>query len=309
MNVIFMGTPEIAIPTLQALVDYPDCPVQAVYTQPDRPRGRRKTLTPSPVKIHAETLGIPVETPAKAKTAEVIERLNHLAPQLIIVCAYGQILPQALLDIPQKGCFNVHFSFLPRWRGASPVHAAIKAGDTEIGVSLQKMVLTLDAGPIVAFSPKERIRPEDTYQTLVTRLSRISGELITQTLPSLLNHTYHMQEQDEKEATFCRMIKKEEGLIQWQTETAIEIERKLRAFTPWPGIYTFDVHGKRLQIKKLEILKQSSDPPGVILPNLIVGTRHHSIRIRALQPAGKKEMSAEEFLRGHSHLIGTNLQS
>ena len=309
MNVIFMGTPEIAIPTLQALVDFPDCSVQAVYTQPDRPVGRHKTRTPSPVKKYAETLGIPVETPAKAKAPEMIERLNQFAPQVIIVCAYGQILPQALLDIPQNGCFNLHFSFLPRWRGASPVQAAIKAGDTETGVSLQKMMLKLDAGPVVAYSPKEKIHSSDTYHTLVTRLSRLSGELITQTLPSLIHQTYPMQEQDEKEATFCWVIKKEEGLIQWKTETAIEIERKLRAFTPWPGIYTFDVHDKRLQIKALEILNQSSAPPGVILPEFIIGTRHHSIRITALQPESKKEMSAEEFLRGHSDLIGTPLQS
>ncbi len=309
MNVIFMGTPDIAIPTLQALVDFPGCTVQAVYTQPDRRVGRQKKLTPSAVKIHAEALGIPVQTPEKANAPQVIQALNQMSPQLIIVCAYGQILPQALLDIPQKGCFNSHFSFLPRWRGASPVQAAIKAGDTETGVSLQKMVLKLDAGPVVAASLKEMILPSDTYQTLVTRLGRMSGELLTETLPRLCHQADGLQAQDEAEATFCRMIKKEEGLIRWHTETAVEIERKLRAFTPWPGVYTFDLNGKRLQITKLKILNQQAVPPGVLLPELIVGTQNDSIRIMTLKHEGKQEMLAEEFIRGHSHLIGTKLQT
>ncbi|MBF0280544.1 MAG: methionyl-tRNA formyltransferase [SAR324 cluster bacterium] len=304
-----MGTPEIAIPTFQALIDFPESQVLAVYSQPDRPTGRKKRLTPSPVKAHAESLGIPVKTPEKAKAAEVIEELNHLSPDLIIVCAYGQILPQNLLDIPKTGCFNAHFSFLPRWRGASPVQAAIKAGDSETGVSLQKIVLKLDAGPVVAASSKETIQPDDTYQSLVTRLGVLSGTLLTETLPLLLSQNYPTQVQKEEEATFCRIIKKEEGRINWDSESAIEIERKLRAFTPWPGIFTFDADGKRIQITKLKIVNQQSAPPGVILPEFQVGTRENSLRILALKPEGKQEMSAGEFLRGHPHLIGSHFQN
>lgn len=308
MNVIFMGTPEIALPTLQALNDFPQCSLQAIYSQPDRPVGRKKQLTASPVKRQAETLGIPVKTPEKVKIPEVLEELSAFAPDLIIVCAYGQILPQALLDIPTIGCFNVHFSSLPRWRGASPVQAAIQHGDPETGVSLQKVVFQLDAGPIVVASPKIPIQPQDTYLTLGTRLSQISATLLTQTLPLLVAQTYPLQAQDEAEVTFCRTIRKEAGRIQWGTETALEIERKLRAFTPWPGIYSFDRNGRRFQITQLKILDNVSQPPGVIQTDFIVGTKAQALQILALKPEGKKEMSAQEFLRGSSQLLGTKLQ-
>ncbi|MBF0286283.1 MAG: methionyl-tRNA formyltransferase [SAR324 cluster bacterium] len=303
-----MGTPEIAVPSLHALMSFPGCSLQAVYTQPDRPFGRKKRLTPSPVKVAAEACRIPVNNPMSVKAEEAIEELRQLQPDLIIVCAYGQILPQALLDIPLIGCFNLHFSFLPRWRGASPVHTAIRAGDDHTGVCLQKVVFKLDAGPIAAYSPKEPIHPADTYSMLAERLSHISAKLLTQTLPLLCNQTFKLKAQNESDVTYCHTIKKEAGCIQWEQESAVEIERKLRAFTPWPGIYTFDAKGKRLQITKVEIRYGLSLPAGFVQPELVIGTSCDAIRVIALKPEGKKEMAADEFLRGHSHLVGTKLQ-
>ena len=307
MNVVFMGTPAVAIPTLQALLDCPQCSVQAVYTQPDRRVGRKKQSTPCAVKIHAQSLGIPVHSPQTAKAPEVLKELQRLEPALIIVCAYGQILPQALLNIPTIGCFNAHFSLLPRWRGASPVQAALRAGDRATGVSLQKVVLQLDAGPLVAASPPIPIHPADTTLTLSHRLSRVSQALLTQTLPQLRARTFALKEQEESEVTVCRTIQKEEGSLQWEKETAVEMERKLRAFTPWPGVHSFDARGKRLQILRLKVLSEGSHSAGVIQPDFVVGTQEQAVQILALKPEGKKEMSAPEFLRGLPQLVGTKL--
>ena len=307
MNVVFMGTPQEAIPALQTLIDFPDCSLRSIYSQPDRRTGRPKKLTPSPVKVHTLQAGIPLKTPEAIKNPEVLDELKRMAPDLIIVCAYGQILPQALLDIPSKGCFNLHFSFLPRWRGASPVQAAIRAGDRETGVTLQKVVLKLDAGPVIAVSRKERILATDTYLSLANRLSLLSAKLLKDALSDLFDQTHTIREQDETTATFCRTIKKEEGRAHWGCETAIELERKLRAFTTWPGLFTFDAEGGRLQITQLEIVAGASLPAGLVKPGFVVGTAEDAVRVLTLKPEGKKEMKAEEFLRGSPHLLGTHL--
>lgn len=301
-----MGTPEFAIPSLKAVVDY-GCTIQAVCTQPDRPVGRKKVMTPSPIKCDAESLGLPIITPEKVNTPEILERLRQFNPELIIVCAYGKILPQKLLDIPTIGCFNLHFSFLPRWRGASPVQAAICAGDTHTGVTLQKLVLKLDAGPVVAKSSPVEILPTDTYQTLGERLSHISGNLIKENLPSLFNKTFKLEDQDENQVTFCRIIKKHQGHINWKEETADEIERKLRAYTPWPGIYSMDDHDKRLQFTEVKVLMEHDIQPGVVQNDFIIGAKKGAVQVVKLKPEGKSEMTSEDFLRGHSDLIGSSL--
>ncbi len=302
-----MGTPQEAIPSLQALIEFPDCSIQRVYTQPDRPTGRRRKLAPSPVKVHALRAGIPVKSPHTIKESQVLNELKQMEIDLIIVCAYGQLLPQALLDIPAKGCFNLHFSLLPRWRGASPVQAAIRAGDRETGVSLQKVALKLDAGPLVAVSHRERILATDTYSSLVTRLSQLSAKLLKDTLPGIFDQSHTLEDQDETAVTLCRTIKKEEGCMQWALETAIEMERKLRAFTPWPGIFTFDEQGRRLQVTQLEVVADCSLPPGLVQPGFLVGTAHEAVRVLSLKPEGKKKMTAIEFIRGHPQLVGANL--
>ncbi|MGK5093182.1 methionyl-tRNA formyltransferase [Deltaproteobacteria bacterium TL4] len=305
MNTIFMGTPEMAIPTLQSLVDF-GCNVQAVYTQPERPVGRKKQLIPSPVRAFAESHQFPVHTPAKVNTAEELDRLRQLAPDLIVVCAFGQILPQALLDLPKLGCFNLHFSFLPRWRGASPIQAAIREGDVSTGVSLQKMVMKLDAGPLVAHSAPVTIQANDTYETLGNRLSLVSGALLQEILPRLENQRFVLKEQDPANITFCKIIKKEEGRVLWHEQTALEIERRLRAYTPWPGTYSIDRQGKRLQFMKVQVLNERY-PPGILSPEGIIGANDGAIQVLELKPEGKAVMSTEDFLRGHLDLIGTEL--
>ncbi|MDE0793083.1 MAG: methionyl-tRNA formyltransferase, partial [SAR324 cluster bacterium] len=233
MSIIFMGTPEWAIPSLKAVIDS-GSEISAVFTQPDRPFGRKRQLKASPIKQFSLEQKLTVHTPEKAGSPETLELVRSLNPELILVCAYGQILAQPFLDIPKGGCFNLHFSFLPKLRGASPVQAAISSGFETTGVSLQKMVLRLDAGPLVASSAKETILLDDTTPLLGSRLAEIGGKLIEETLPKLLCANFTETEQNETEATFCRIIKKEEGHVRWQEESALEIERKLRGFAPWP---------------------------------------------------------------------------
>ncbi len=256
---------------------------------------------------------MPVHTPEKAGNPETLELVRSLAPELIIVCAYGQILPQAFLDIPRIGCFNLHFSFLPKLRGASPVQAAITYGLETTGVSLQKIVLKLDAGPLIAASYHESIRPDDTTPLLGSRLAEIGGQLIRNTLPKLLEDNFTTSEQNEGEATYCRIIKKDEGRVRWTEETAREIERKLRAFTPWPGIFTFysisrkNENKRRIQLTKVEVVNESFES-GKVYPELIVGTRTGGLRILRLKPEGKQEMDADSFLRGNPQIVGTVLE-
>ena len=307
-----MGTPEWAISSLQEILNS-GLEISAVFTQPDRPVGRKRELTTSSIKQFAQNQKLPVHTPEKAGNLETLELVRSLAPELIIVCAYGQILPHSFLEIPRIDCFNLHFSFLPKLRGASPVQAAITSGLETTGVSLQKIVLKLDAGPLVATSYPESISPDDTTPLLGSRLAEIGGQLIRKTLPKLLEDNFTTSEQNEEEATYCRIIKKDEGRVRWTEETAREIERKLRAFTPWPGIFTFfSMSGKnenkrRIQLTKVEVVNESFEP-GKIFPALTVGTRTGGLRILRLKPEGKQEMDADSFLRGNPQIVGTVLE-
>ena len=307
-----MGTPEWAIPSLQAVLDS-GSEISAVFTQPDRRVGRKRVLTTSSIKQFAQNQKLPVHTPEKAGNPETLELVRSLAPELIIVCAYGQILPHSFLEIPRIDCFNLHFSFLPKLRGASPVQAAITSGLETTGVSLQKIVLKLDAGPLVAASYPESIRPDDTTPLLGSRLAEIGGQLIRNTLPKLLEDNFTTSEQNEWEATYCRIIKKDEGRVRWTEETAREIESKLRAFTPWPGIFTFySISGKnenkrRIQLTKVEVVNESFES-GKVYPELTVGTRTGGLRILRLKPEGKQEMDADSFLRGNPQIVGTVLE-
>ena len=307
-----MGTPEWAIPSLQAVLDS-GSEISAVFTQPDRRVGRKRVLTTSSIKQFAQNQKLPVHTPEKAGNPETLELVRSLTPELIIVCAYGQILPQSFLDIPRIGCFNLHFSLLPKLRGASPVQAAITYGLETTGVSLQKIVLKLDAGPLIAASYHETTRPDDTTPSLGSRLAEIGGQLIRKTLPKLLAENFSATEQNEDEATYCRIIKKDEGRVRWTEETAREIERKLRSFTPWPGIFTFySISGKnenkrRIQLTKVEVVNESFES-GKVYPELIVGTRTGGLRILRLKPEGKQEMDADSFLRGNPQILGKVLE-
>jgi len=302
----------LAIPSLQAVLDS-GSEISVVFTQPDRRVGRKRVLTTSSIKQFAQNQKLPVHTPLKAGNPETLELVRSLTPELIIVCAYGQILPQSFLDIPRIGCFNLHFSLLPKLRGASPVQAAIASGLETTGVSLQKIVLKLDAGPLVAVSYPESIRPDDTTPLLGSRLAEIGGQLIRITLPKLLEDNFTTSKQNEGEATYCRIIKKDEGRVRWTEETAREIERKLRAFTPWPGIFTFysisikNKNKRRIQLTKVEVVNESFES-GKVYPELIVGTRTGGLRILRLKPESKQEMDADSFLRGNPKIVGTVLE-
>ncbi|MDH5752938.1 MAG: methionyl-tRNA formyltransferase, partial [Deltaproteobacteria bacterium] len=204
-HAVFMGSPEFALPSLKALAAYPGVSLAGVVTQPDRPVGRNRVPQPSPVKQLALEMGLPVLTPASAREPELIESLRGWGVELAVVCAYGQILPESLLSLPRLGCFNLHFSLLPRWRGASPVQAAILAGDTRTGVSLQYMVKQLDAGDIVKDTGPLEISPSETAGSLLERLAGESGTLLEKAMPDLLSGHPPRTPQDPGQVTFCRI--------------------------------------------------------------------------------------------------------
>ena len=304
MRIIYLGTPKWAIFPLEGLIQSGvDLPL--IITQPDRPVGRKREFQASPVKEYALKQGLSVFAPEKIRQPDVLQKISEFSPDALIVCAYGQLLPQALLDLPRWGCFNLHFSKLPRWRGASPVQAAIRYGDVTTGVSLQRMKMKLDSGPLLAESEDLTICSEDTYESLGERLAIVSKDLLCKNLDNL-SRLDLLREQDESQVTHCRIIKKEEGQVFWHIESALEIERKLRAFTPWPGIFTSLDNGQRLQLLKLKVLEERL-PIGQISTNFMVGCREGSLKILELKPEGKGVMSAEAFLRGKSQFLGTNL--
>ena len=238
-RIIFMGTPEFAVPVLDALTQTTH-KIVGVYTRPDQPAGRGNQLRSSPIKRLAETRRLPVFQPPTLRKPEVVAPLRDLAPDLIVVAAYGLILPPAVLAIPPRGCINTHASLLPRHRGAAPIAAAILAGDRETGITLMQMDVGLDSGPILA-QRATPIAADDTTGTLTPKLADLAAALLIETLPRILAGDITPQPQDESRATYQKMIRKEEGLIDW-TRSAAEIERRVRAFKPWPSAYTFWNH-------------------------------------------------------------------
>jgi len=312
MSLVFMGTPEWAIPSLKALIDS-DIKICAVFTQPDRRTSRGKKLIPSPIKQYAEKKRIKVFTTEITGSKKTLEILNSLNPEIVLVCAYGQILNKEILEIPKIGCFNLHFSFLPKLRGASPVQTAILLGFEKTGVCLQKMIFRLDAGPLVASSKPIKIKPNETTPMLGNRLAEIGGELISVNLPKLIDGSFTRTEQNEKDATYCNVIKKQEGQIKWDKESASEIERKSRAFEPWPGIFSFycpnsntDI-SRRIQFTKVEVVEGNFEP-GKIYQDFIVGTISGGLKILKLKPEGKNEMDSYSFLLGNSFVLGKFLK-
>ena len=303
LRIVFLGTAELACASLEALAAAPEFQVVAVITQPDKPRGRDLRLQPSAVKATALRLGRPVLQPKRAREESFIAQIRDLAPDLSIVVAYGQILPQALLDVPTHGSLNVHTSILPKHRGAAPIQWAILNGDSETGVTIMKMDAGLDTGPILA-ERKTPIGDDDTSQTLHDRLARIGAELLIETIPKWVQGEIMPRPQQPEGATYARKIEKTDGLIHWE-ESGELIARKLRAFTPWPGAYTFlELNGTRRMIKILDASADAqSGPPGSVLAasrdGIIVAAGSGSLRITALQPEGKKRMTAQEYLAGN----------
>jgi methionyl-tRNA formyltransferase len=306
MRIIFMGTPEFACPTLDTLIERGE-QVVAVVTQPDRPKGRGQQTLPPPVKLLAQKHDIPVLQPVKVRHPDAIEEIRSLKPDLIVVVAFGQILPKALLEIPRYGCINVHASLLPRYRGAAPLNWCIINGETQTGVTTMMMDVGLDTGDMLLKRATE-IDPDEDTRTLHDRLSQIGAELLAETLDSLSAGGLVPEKQDDALTCYAPMLKKEDGLIDWEKD-APSIKNLVRGMTPWPGAYS------HLDDKFLKVYRVQSalgiGAPGEILSagrdGIEVACGEGSIIIHELQLEGKKRLSAAEFLAGCKLEPGTSL--
>ena len=303
-RLIFMGTADLAAGVLRALCRQPDLQILAVVSQPDKPRGRDLQTAPTPVKIVALEHQLPVLQPARARDAQFIEQLRTLAPDLIAVAAYGQILPQALLDIPRHGCLNVHTSLLPRHRGAAPIQWAIMEGDAVTGVTIMKMDAGLDTGAMLA-TTATAIAEDDNAQTLHDRLALLGAELLVQTIPEHVAGRIIPQPQPAEGVTYARKISKEDGALDW-SQPARSLWNRLRAFTPWPGAFTFlpgEARPLLVKIWRAEVDSAHSGPPGEVLAadrqGVVVACGEHSLRVHELQREGGRRLGAQEFLSGH----------
>lgn len=294
-RIVFMGSPDFALPTLAALDKYYS--VIGVITQPDRPAGRGRVLTPPPVKQLALQLGIEVIQPLKLREAEAQEKLKSWAPDVIVVAAFGQILRQSVLDLPPLGCINVHASYLPRWRGAAPIQAAILNGDAETGVTIMRMDAGIDTGAILR-QRAMAIFPQDTAGSLSDRLAEDGARLLIETLPDYLAGKIVPQPQDEARATYASMLSKEQGVLVF-SRRAVELERQVRAFLPWPGAYTF-FQGEMLKVLRAHVEEgaATTGQRSVVGHLPAIGTADGWLVLDEIQPAGKRPMPGEVFLRG-----------
>ncbi len=295
-RLVFMGSPEFAVPVLQQLVS--QYPVVGVVSQPDRPAGRGRALASSPIKRLAGELGLPVIQPRRLSELEAFQQLQSWSPEIIIVAAFGQILRPAVLDLPKFGCVNVHASLLPRWRGAAPIQATILHGDIQTGVTIMRMDPGVDTGPILS-QKTAPITAMDTTGTLSDKLSTLGASLLMETLPGYLSGVIAAQPQDESQATYAPMIKKEDGLLDF-SRPAIELDRQVRAYNPWPGAFTY-WKGQVLKIHKAHSTGSPDGSPGRQMihqdaPAII--TRDGLLVIDELQLAGRNAQSGPAFLRG-----------
>jgi methionyl-tRNA formyltransferase len=304
MRIMFMGTAELACPCLEAVAGVSGYELVAVVTQPDRPKGRNLKPAPSPVKVVADRLGLPTQQPLKIREPAAVEAIRAAEPDLIIVVAYGQILPKSMLEVPRHGCVNVHASLLPRWRGAAPIQYAILHGDRETGVTTIFMDERMDTGDII-LQRAQLIHADDTSATLHDRLARLGAEVLVETLELIQRGNATRTKQDESRATYARKLTKDDGRIDWK-RSAVEIERQVRAFDPWPSAYT---HCGELLLKiwKAEIVEGVSGRPGELLPGFVVATGQGGLRIREIQPANGKRMAFEALARGRAIPVGTML--
>lgn len=312
LPVIFMGSAELACASLRALHQAECIELLAVVTQPDKPKGRDLKLGPTPVGALAETLVLPLHKPRRARDPEFIELIRSLRPELMVVVAYGQILPQTLLDIPRHGCLNVHTSILPKYRGAAPIQWAIVEGEPETGVSLMQMDAGLDTGPVIA-EARTPIHDEDDAQTLHDRLAGLGAELLLRTIPDFIAGRLQPVTQPAEGSTYARKITKEDGRIDW-SRPARAIFNQIRGFNPWPVAFTHLSTSGRSRLLKIwrgRVEERSPGRPGEILAaggeELVVACGTGALRILELQPEGSRRMSAREFLSGHPLSAGTVL--
>lgn len=306
-RIIFMGTPRFAVPILDALASQYE--IAFVVTQPDRRAGRgRSQVVPPPVKERALELGLPVLQPSTLRDETVVQTLRDLQPEVIVVAAFGQILRPSVLSLPPKGCINVHASLLPRHRGAAPIPAAILAGDQMTGVTIILMDEGVDTGPILS-QAAHPVGPRDTTGTLTAALAELGADLLIKTLPRWLAGEIMPQPQPAEGVTYAPIIRKNDGLVDW-TLPAVEIDRRVRAYTPWPGAYTY-WQGQVLRLVQVAPVTggQRALPGRVIrLGNAIgVGTGDGVLILQSVQLAGKRAMDAENFARGQRDFIGARL--
>ncbi len=291
-----MGSPDFSVPTLRALAAA-GYELVGVVTQPDRPAGRGNKLTPPPVKVAADELGLATIQPQRLRQPEAMEQLKAWAPDLIVVAAFGQILRPEVLDLPRFGCINVHASLLPRWRGAAPIQACILAGDAESGVTIMQMDPGIDTGPMLS-QRAIRLAEDETGGSLFERISALGAELLLETLPRYISGEIAPQPQPAEGATYAPMLKKEDGLLDFN-QPAIQLERRVRAMSPWPGAF-FEWQGAPLKIHKARVASGRADAGQRIIHNGLpaVGTTDNLLVFDELQPAGKKSMPGKAFLAG-----------
>ncbi|GIW55857.1 MAG: methionyl-tRNA formyltransferase [Nitrospiraceae bacterium] len=301
MRIVFMGTPDFAVPSLEALLKSGET-VVGVVTQPDRPKGRGRALTPSPVKLVCQREGLPVLQPVKMKDPAFLDALKNWQPDLIAVAAFGRILPPAILNLPSKGCVNVHASLLPKYRGAGPIQWAIINGERETGITTMLMDEGMDTGAIL-LQEAVPIEPDDTAGTLSAKLAQVGGRLLLETVRRLKAGTLAPRPQDHTQATLAPLLKKEDGLIDW-TRPAVEIANRIRGLAPWPGAYTF-AGEDRWKIWKATAKDGQTDKavPGTIIglakEAILVSTGDGLLSITEIQPANSRRMTAAQFLAGH----------
>lgn len=297
IRIVFMGSPDFALPTLSRLAK--SYHVVGVITQPDRASGRGRELKSPPVKTLALELNIPIMQPEKLRAPEALEQLRAWDPELIVVAAFGQILKKDVLEMPRYGCINVHASLLPRWRGAAPINAAILAGDEEIGVTIMKMDVGLDTGPMLAIKSM-RLASDLTTDSALQALSQLGADLLIETLPDYFSGKLIPQAQPEDGATYAPMLKKEDGLLDF-THSAVELERRVRAMNPWPGAW-FEWKGNPLKVLRASTVSVekglASGSRFIVDGRPAVQSAEGALVLDEIQPAGRKSMSGKSFLAG-----------
>ena len=298
MRIVFMGTPDFAVPCLQRLYDIGN-DVCAVFCQPDKPQGRKMVLTAPPVKEKAQELGIPVYQPSTLKTDESFEELKQLAPDLIVVVAYGKLLPQRVLDLPKYGCINIHASLLPALRGAAPIQWAVINGLDETGVTSMQMNAGLDTGDILLTS-KVKIGENETSEELWDRLSLLAPDVLEKTLAELNAGTLTPVKQDDSESTYAPLLSKEISVVDWNADCGT-VHNKIRGLYSWPCAVT-NINGKKIKLIKSVKHPQLSGVPGQVIDSdgrLVIACKSGAVEILTLQAEGKKAMSASDYLRGN----------
>jgi methionyl-tRNA formyltransferase len=315
LKTLFFGTSPLACPSLEALAHHPDHALLAVVTQPDRPAGRRLRLQPSAIKALALQLNLPLFQPERARSPAFIDTIRHCSPDIAIVVSYGQLLPQSLLDLAPLGFLNVHASLLPQHRGAAPIQRAILNGDSRTGVTIMKLDQGLDTGPILRQTTTP-IRDTDTAQSLHDRLAQLGAQLLLDTLPPYTTGKITPEPQSTSNVSYAKKITRADGRLDWSLP-ARQLWNQTRALVPWPGTFTFlpkEPHPLLLKIWEAEPVQQSPrQAPGLILElsanGILVACGEHALRLRSVQPEGRRRMTAAEFLAGHSLQPGQSFLS